>query len=278
MSAAGTPKQGDHVFNSVEAEVLRPFETLRSLKSEHVDGRTFLHDYLLATYTFALNLAETRELRTARDLSASAGAEADALRLLSTQGRRYPSLLTITPDVLRSAHLHNAERFGAAVARYEVQVLSTVQQALERAVAPAAPRPHSGISPTPGIAFQQMLGSAYDPAAALVVIATSAFAEIPQIQAAFHAVILRIAETLDRPGMWREPYLGFSELQKTKTGEIIGTIRTALRWIDQRGEQSKALAFMIGREISTAPHTAATEAAFGGMLHLIHMRLQQLRK
>src|SRR5436190_17969837 len=114
MSATRTPKQGDHVVNSVETEIVQPFVTLQGLRSDHVDGRHFLYDYLMGTYTFVLNLADTGALRMARELSASAGAEDDALRALADLGRRYPSLLQINPGILRTIHSQNADHFGAA--------------------------------------------------------------------------------------------------------------------------------------------------------------------
>jgi hypothetical protein len=53
QTAAATPKQGDHVFNPVETPIIRPFETIRSLRSTFVDGEHFIHDYLLHSYSMA---------------------------------------------------------------------------------------------------------------------------------------------------------------------------------------------------------------------------------
>src|SRR6059058_1268886 len=79
MSASATPKQGDHVFNAVEIAIMRPFESIRALRSALVDGEHFLHDYLLHSYSMARNMADAPVLVAARNLVALAGAEEDSL-------------------------------------------------------------------------------------------------------------------------------------------------------------------------------------------------------
>src|SRR4051794_6890556 len=238
MSSASTPKQGDHIFNAVDTAIMRPFDTIRSLRSGLVNGQHFLHDNLLISFSRARAMADNSELKSARAYSASSGAEEDALRFLSAMSSRYPALRRVTPDALRTAHSLNAERFGKASERFEFELLWAVQQALERAVTPAGAGPAAGRTPSVSIAFQKMLGAAYDPAAALVVIATSTFKEIPAMQSAFHTVLVKIAETLDRPGMWKEPYSGFNDVRTSNTREIVETIRKALGAIDLLNHQS----------------------------------------
>ena len=136
MSATATPKQGDHVFNAGDTALMLPFETVKSLRSPIIEGQHFVHDYLLQSYSMARQIAEVAILVAARNLVASAGAEEDALRELLNLRPRYPALVRINSVVLRVVHQRNSDRFGAAAARYEFEVLSSIQQALETAVAP----------------------------------------------------------------------------------------------------------------------------------------------
>lgn len=57
MSATATPKQGDHVFNAVDTALMRPFETVKSLRSPIIQGQHFVHDYLLQSYSMATQIA-----------------------------------------------------------------------------------------------------------------------------------------------------------------------------------------------------------------------------
>src|SRR5438309_2125078 len=157
MSASATPKQGDHVFNAVEIAIMRPFESIRALRSALVDGEHFLHDYLLHSYSMARNMADAPILVAARNLVALAGAEEDSLREISALRSRYPALARVSSQLLREIHLQNSNQFGAASRRFEFEFLREVQQSLETAVAPAAAKPPATLTPSPGIASQQML-------------------------------------------------------------------------------------------------------------------------
>jgi hypothetical protein len=57
VSATATPKQGDHVFNAVDTALMRPFETVKSLRSPIIQGQHFVHDYLLQSYSMATQIA-----------------------------------------------------------------------------------------------------------------------------------------------------------------------------------------------------------------------------
>jgi hypothetical protein len=276
MSASAAPKQGDHVFNAVDAAVLRPYETMFSLRTALVDGQQFVHDYLLHSYSLARDIARNQVFVAARKYVATAGSEQEALRELSRLASRHPALRNITPSLLRDVHTRNAERFGAAAAEYEIEVLLAVRQALERAVAPAGVRPAARSTRGPGLAFQHLLDTAYDPAAALSVITSSMAAEQPGIQSNYHSVIISVAETLNRPGAWKEPYASFRENRRTNTGETITNIGNALLRMDGLKAQSLVLTKWISDEIAQKARTPGADAIFGSMIHLLHTRLQQM--
>src|SRR5262249_16112436 len=145
---------------------------------------------------------------------------------------RYPVLRGITPSILHDIHTRNAERFGAASKEYEIEVLLAVHKALEKAVAPTGLPPAARATRGPGLAFQHLLDTASDPAAALSVITSSMASEQPGVQSNYQAVIVGIAETLNRPGAWKEPYNGFRENRRTNTGETITNIGNALLRMD----------------------------------------------
>lgn len=277
MSASAIPKQGDHVFNAVDTALIRPFETLRSLRSPLIEGQHFVPDYLLHSYSMAKQIAELPILAAGRKLVASAGAEDDALRELLELRSRYPALARINSAVLRDVHKRNSDRFGSAAARYEFEVLSAIQLALETAVAPpTAPPRRAGTPANPGIAFQQMLDAAYDPAAALVVITNSASRETTAVQGTYHPVIAGLADTLERPLMWRDPFATFREERPTATGRMIMTIRDVLMRMDLLKAQSVTFGNWLRGEIAQKRRPPQTDAVFGSMLHLIHARLQQM--
>jgi hypothetical protein len=275
VSATATPKQGDHVFNAVDTAVMRPFETVKLFGSPIIQH--FVYDYLLHSYSMAKQIAEAPILAAGRTLVASVGAEEDSLRELLKLRPRYPALARINSTVLRDVHQRNSSRFGDAAARYEYEVLRAIQQALEAAVAPATAQPrHSSTPASPGIAFQQMLDAAYDPAAALVVITNSASRETTAIQGTFHTPIAGMVDTLDRPIMWRDPFANFREERSTATGRIITTIRDVLTRMNQLKAQSVILGKWIREEIAQKTQPAQTDGLFGSMLHLVHERLQQM--
>lgn len=276
MAAGTTPKQGDHVFNAVDDAIMHPYDTVASLRSELVDGQQFIHEYLLHSYSFAHDLSRNPLWSSARRYVSMPGAEQETLRELKNLSSRNPALARITPVLLRNIHNRNSDRFGAAAAEFEMEVLRVIREALEKAVALAgAPR---DVRPTrgPGLAFQHMLDTSYDPAAALSVITRSMTTEQPGIQSNFHPVIFGIAETLDRPGMWKEPYLGFREMRSTGTGEAVKDIGSLLLRLDGMKAQSLLLAKWIADEIEQKKRTAGAEAVYGSMLHLLHARLEKI--
>jgi hypothetical protein len=276
MSASATPKQGDHVFNAVETAIPAPFETIRSLRSGFADGQHFLHDYLLHSYSIAKNIADAFTTLAARSLSASAGAEQDALRDIGKLCAPYPALRRVNAGMLRDIHLRNASQFGAAARRFEVEFLRTVQQALEAAVAPRGARA-SAQTASPGIACQQMLAAAYDPGSALVVVVDRMSGEATPAQSAFHPVIVGIAQTLDRPAMWKSPFDAFRESRATATGAVIGKIRDVLARIEAFKAQSSVFAALVKNEIAQKGRAPSADDTFGAMVHLLHARLQQMQ-
>jgi len=277
MSTAVT-KQGDHIFNFLETPILRPFDTIKSLRSAYVDGEHFVQDYLLHSYSLTRQVAEKPVLVEARKYSASAGAEEDALRELAALRPKYPSLARLNAALLREIHLRNSDEFGDAATRYEIELLSAVGEALEAAfAAPAAPAGRPVRTASPGIAYQQMFNAAYDPAAALVVIVTSMARETASAQGVFHPLIAAIAETLDRPGMWREAYAGYREDRHTKTGEIITSIREVLTSLEVLKAQGVMMGTYVKNELAQKSRAQQGQDDYGAMLHLIHTWLQQMR-
>ena len=276
MAASATPKQGDHVFNAVETAILAPFETIRSLRSGLADGQHFLYDYLLHGYSIAKNIGDAFTELAARGLSASAGAEQDALREIGKLSAQYPALRRVNAPALRDIHLQNASRFGSASRRFEVELLKAVQQALELAVAPRAARAPAETA-VPGIACQQMLAAAYDPGSALVVVVDRMLGEAAPAQSAFHPVILGIAQTLDRPAMWRSPFEAFRESRPTATGVVIRKIRNVLARIEAFKAQTSVFAALVKNEIAQKGRSPGSGETFGAMLHLLHARLTQMQ-
>ena len=282
MSASATPKQGDHVFNAVETAILAPFETIRSLRSPLVDGQHFLYDYLLHSYSIAKNIADAFTGLAARSLSASAGAEQDALREMGKLSGQHVALRRVDAQRLREIHLQNASDFGSAARRFEVELLKTVQQALQVAVAPRAPRARLPDT-IPGIACQQMLAAAYDPGSALIVVMDRMCGEPVPAQSLFHPVIVGIVQTLDRPAMWMTPYQNFKEPRETAGREprptiaAIRKIREVLARVEAFKAQSSVFAALLKNEIAHKGRSAGAEETFGAMLHLLHARVSQMQ-
>jgi hypothetical protein len=118
MATGATPRQGDHVFNDLSLALLRPFDIIQSLTSAHVDGRHFIHDYLLHAYSLAKTMADAPPLSQARTLAAFAGDEQNALR----------EIAALRPRNLRSpaSHRHSSEPFMSRIqATSEPQVVVT---------------------------------------------------------------------------------------------------------------------------------------------------------
>ena len=279
MSAGATPKQGDHVFNAVTEAILHPFETIRSLPSPDVDGGHFLHSYLLHTYSVVKQAVENHELDMARQLVATAGADQDALKELSRLRNQYPAFAQVTSDRLRQIHTSNSTQFGAAAKRYEVEFLKAIMESLQAAVAPDQAGPRHPRTASPGIAYQQLIDAAYDPAAALVVVASNVARESIPGQRAFDAVIVSLAETFDQPARWDDPFTTFAENRPTNTGKIIVLIRNVrlqLKYMKTPGfSLERWIAAEIAKTTQGAPPRIASEC--GAILHLLHQQLQRMR-
>jgi hypothetical protein len=245
------------------------------MRSPSVLGQHFVNDFLLHSYSFARQIADEPIFAAGRNLIATAGAEEDALREFSRLRPRYPFLARVTAATLRAIHERNSTRFGEAAARFEVEVLRAIQQALETAVMPNTV-PRLSATANPGIAFQQMLAAAYDPAAALVVLTNCVTSETPAFQPTFHPLLVAVADTFDQPMRWREPFSAFRADRPSATVQTVNTILQVLTRMDLLKAQSVIIGTSIQREIAQKTRSPQTDAAFGSMLHLIHSRLQQL--
>jgi hypothetical protein len=122
-----------------------------------------------------------------------------------------------------------------------------------------------------------MIAAAYDPAAALVVITDSASQEPAPAQPNFHRTIAAIADSLDKPATWKDPYENFRESRPTETGKKLELILEVLRRMDLLKAQSSTFTGTIANEIRHKATTPNAAEKYGAMLHLLHMRLQQLR-
>jgi hypothetical protein len=256
---------------------MRPFKSLCSLRSPDVDGQHFVHDYLLHCYSLAKKMGEAPAMVIARKFVATANTEENALREFTRMRPRYPSLARITAPMMRAIHVRNSDQFGTAADRYERELLTLVQQSLETALVSTGGKPPSTVSaPAVSIACQQMVSASYDPAAALVVIVNSMSAESVPTQGLLHPTILGIADTLDRPAMWREALSGFRETRPSATGRLITGIRDVLTQIDLVKAQSMTFPALIRDEIGNKSRSGPDNVIFGAMLHLLHARLQQM--
>ncbi len=274
MASFSAPKQGDHVFNDVATAILSPFEIIGSANLSRGTGRDFIQRYLLHTHNLAKELADRAVLRTMRRFSASEGGQDDALRELGKLAGRYPRLASLNPGVLHGIHVKNSTAFGAATRRYEVALLTELRQSIEATLAgrrSTSPR-------NSGIAFQQMLDAAYDPAAALVAITLSMYNETTQLQGAFLPVILDLVEALDRPGLWKEPYKNFRESKTTATGALIHEIGLAQLNLDSMKAPGSLFTSNLSDEIAAGPRfqPQQTQSEYGEMLHKLHQHLQRL--
>jgi hypothetical protein len=276
VAATATPKQGDHVFNDVETAIIGPFDTLRSLRSEFVEGQRFVPQYLLQSYGYAKHLAKNQGIAAARGYTASSGDEDQALREISRLRLRKPAFGRISRQLLRDTHARNAAEFGRAAGRLHAAVFATLQRSLEIAIEPSPAKPmHVAGESSLEIAYKEMLDAAYDPAAALVLITDSASRENTSIQAVFDSVILGISETLHRNDMWESPYAAFREDRLSNTGKIIKGIHAGLKQIALLKAAGRMLASLIGPEIAQHNGSASALADFGAMLHLVQTNLQQ---
>ena len=101
MASPAVPRQGDHVFNAIAAALMHPFDTIGSFRSVLVDGRHFVHDYLLRCYSFTKDIAESRIIGESRKHSASAGAEEEALRELAKLLARQAARMAVITEQMR---------------------------------------------------------------------------------------------------------------------------------------------------------------------------------
>lgn len=245
--------------------LLRPFAAMDELKSAHADGRQFVADHLRALRGWIRNLTDSAALVKARKLSAFDGAEEDALRLIRGLTGRFPALARVNEALLRKVHAENARQFGAAALAFEMEFLLAVQEVLEGGTRATA---------LVGIAYQQVLGNAYDPAAALVMVAKSASTENAATTPVFHGLIASLADTLERPGMWREPYAGFREARTTATAEMVLTIRDGLVALEAVQVPGLSMSSLIRDEIK---QTERKGQEFSGLVFLLNQRVEALR-
>jgi hypothetical protein len=131
---------------------------------------------------------------------------------------------------------------------------------------------------SPGVAYQRLIDTAYDPAAALVVITSSMVREQPSIQGHFHPVIFGIAETLDRPAQWREPFARFQERWNSGTDRIVALTRDALFAMYFLKAPGLSIAHWIREAILQHARTPGADQDYGAMLHLVENHLQKLRR
>ena len=123
-----------------------------------------------------------------------------------------------------------------------------------------------------------MLGAPFDPAVALVVILNSIAQEPLPHQSAFHRLINAIAETLDRPATWKDPVLAFHADKPSNTGSLITQLGDTLVRLDHFRSQSTAFGLSIRSELTHKGQSDDAKTQYGAMLHLLHMRLQQMRQ
>lgn len=216
---------------------------------------------------------------TARQLVATVGAEQDALKEISRLRNQYPALAQVTGDRLRRIHTSNSTQFGAAAKRYGVEFLKAVRESLEVAVAPDHAGPRHPRTASPGIAYQQLIDAAYDPAAALIVVASNVARENIQAQRAFDAVIVSLAGTFDQPAQWDDPFTTFAENRPTNTGKIIVLIRNVRLQLKYMKTPGFSLERWIAAEIAKTAQGGSPRIAAecGAMLHLLHQQLQRMR-
>jgi hypothetical protein len=100
--------------------------------------------------------------------------------------------------------------------------------------------------------------------------------EAAPAQSVFHAVIVGMAQTLDRPAMWKSPFEAFRESRTTATGAAIGKIREVLGRIEAFKAQSSVFAALVKNEIAQKRRSPGADETFSAMLHLLHARLQQM--
>jgi hypothetical protein len=279
MPTSHEPLQGDHVINDVRTAVLRPFEIIRSLHSADVDGQHFLHDHLVSTYSFLRGAVESHD--AARAFVATGGMES-TLRALSELRPRFPRAAAVTAAQLRALHDQNSSEFGTAASRFEIAILDTVQDCLEGLVSARRSGTPARFGMAPGIVYQQMFDAAYDPAAALRVVADSRGRESASSRGVIDQWMGRVVDTLDTPPRWREPYQALPTYAKD-SGPSAGPERTiheiglALLRMESAKTRGLSLTTTLRNELLSNHRTMSPplERQFGAMLSLIHGRLQQ---
>ena len=282
MPPTDEPRQGDHVFNDVAIAVTRPFEIIKAMRSADADGQHFVHEHLLCTYSFLRRATYTPEFRAAREFSATGGMES-TLRVLAEIRERFPRAASVTGAQLRALHDRNSAEFGAAATRFEIAFLRTVSRCLETLLRSGDTPTASHAGTNPGIVYQQMFDDAYDPAAALRVVADSRLRETPNSRGVIDRWIGGVVETLTTPPLWREPYRALpaygKTLPSTAAERIIHTIGSALLRLDSAKTRGLSLTMTMTNELLSngRQRSADLERKFGALLSLIHQRLQQVQ-
>lgn len=263
MSDNSTPKQGDHVFNDLSTAIVRPFETIKSLP----EGRMFIFEHLVKFDDSMRELSERADLQESRKFTAMDGDEQDAFQ------RPPAQFQSLSRTELQTLHNANAAAFGEAASRYELATLEVVYSLVEQAIAPGTPQ-----LPNCGNAFQQMFQSAYDPAAALVLILSRTKREAPPKQTPCYNVAFQVMQSLQRPANWGLPYANPTDTS-TATGRMIDGIGSSMRKLESMRMLGMSMTERMRIEMS--PYLRETASKRSGelsrTLHALHGRIQKLR-
>ena len=278
MAATADPQQGDHLFNDLGTAVLRPFLRIRDLCSPEANGEDFLNTHLLHTFSMAHGIAHAKTLVAARTLVAT-GTVDEADRALTSLRTRFPALKPITARALRAVHDRNAEQFGNAAQRFEMTFTVAIRNAVQAAIAGRALQPRSREDANASMAFQRLVGSAYDPAAALRLLVARLATEAASSQGALQNFIVRAAEAIDRPTFWRNPFLDLQAKDPAASIRTITSVKDKLLDLYALNSRGMNFSLVVQTEIEqvAAEATPEVRATYDGMLYLLHRRVQQLQ-
>lgn len=273
-------KQGDHVFNDLEGAILAPFETLAQLRSEELQGEDFVNDYLLHAKTLAKNLAEDEFWLATRSIVATSHDEDDVIKELRKLQLQFPSIPVINNEVMNSTHLANAREFGEASEEYERDFLIAMREMLT-AVATDAP---SDLTPvlTAHIAFQKIVNTAYDPAAAMVAIAKQAMLEDLLDEPATLDLIAALGQIIVRPNphQWHAPYEVYRLHKTSHTQKLAQSIHQTLQRRDLLSMHGQNLLRVVRSEMTEKDVVGISaedrKKQYGYMLHLVNQRIMQM--
>ncbi len=213
LTGSGT-KQGDHVFNDLRTAIERPIDSMREARVEGLDGEHFLTDFLPYGVDLAKRILRDPIWQTVRQFTATPGEEPQALLRLSRVAANRPVLAGITKEKLVSIHSENAGRFGAETHRFESEFLTAMRHALAVATEhPDTPNNANLIFGTdsPTMAFQSLVDTAFDPAAALVIVIAHADRLTVLGQSSGLTFLESVWGTIDpwRPALWTETWNQF---------------------------------------------------------------------